>query len=104
MDDGFFGGRADDGRLMIGCDLTRISDDTLAILKNKELLAINQDSASLQAFVIKSITSQDGRLMGEIWSNKYRIHRSTCECAEAHQGQEKNCNFILLNRQAQLAG
>lgn len=52
--------------LMIGCDLTKISNDTLNILKNKELIAINQDSACLQAFVIKEIKDND-TLLGEVW-------------------------------------
>ena len=53
--------------LMIGCDLTKISNETLGILKNEELIAINQDSACLQAFVIKEIRNGDGVLLGEIW-------------------------------------
>ena len=53
--------------LMVGCDLTKISDETLEILKNKELIAINQDSACLQAFVVKEIKDADGKLLGEVW-------------------------------------
>ena len=36
--------------LIIGADLVTISDDSLAILKNKELIAINQDKNSRQAW------------------------------------------------------
>ncbi|MCD8181554.1 MAG: alpha-galactosidase [Firmicutes bacterium] len=53
--------------LMIGCDLTRISDSTLNILKNKELIEINQDSACLQAYAVKDFTDNSGELLGEIW-------------------------------------
>ena len=53
--------------LMIGCDLTKISPETLDILKNKELIAIDQDSACRQAYVIKEYRSADGELLGEIW-------------------------------------
>ncbi|MGN0149782.1 MAG: rhodanese-like domain-containing protein [Clostridia bacterium] len=53
--------------LMIGCDLTKISSETLEILKNRELIEINQDSACLQAFVIKDIRNSDGDILGEIW-------------------------------------
>ncbi|MGN0179234.1 MAG: rhodanese-like domain-containing protein [Monoglobaceae bacterium] len=53
--------------LMIGCDLTKINEDTLEILKNKELIEINQDSACLQAFVIGDIKDADGNVLGEIW-------------------------------------
>ncbi|MBR0469673.1 MAG: hypothetical protein IJJ55_00500, partial [Clostridia bacterium] len=37
------------------------------ILKNKELIEINQDSACLQAFVVKEIKNADGELLGEVW-------------------------------------
>lgn len=51
--------------LMIGCDLTKISDSTLEILKNEELIAINQDKACRQAYVIKEFRKD--KLLGEIW-------------------------------------
>lgn len=38
--------------LLIGCDMTTISDETLALLKNEELIALNQDRLGLQANVI----------------------------------------------------
>lgn len=53
--------------LMIGCDLTKIPDSTLEILKNKELIAINQDKACRQAYVVKEIKDKSGKLLGEIW-------------------------------------
>ncbi|MCH5185659.1 MAG: alpha-galactosidase [Oscillospiraceae bacterium] len=53
--------------LIIGCDLTSISADTLDILKNKELIAINQDSACLQAFAVKEFRDENDALIGEIW-------------------------------------
>lgn len=53
--------------LMIGCDLTKISDSTLEILKNEELIAINQDRACKQAYVIKEFRAETGALLGEIW-------------------------------------
>lgn len=37
--------------LLIGCDLTKISPTTKALLSNPELIAINQDSLALQAYV-----------------------------------------------------
>lgn len=53
--------------LMIGCDLTKISPQTLEILKNEELIAIHQDSACLQAFPIREMRDAAGNLQGEIW-------------------------------------
>ncbi|WP_289112943.1 alpha-galactosidase [uncultured Bacteroides sp.] len=37
--------------LLIGCDLTTISEASLRLLKNKELIALNQDRLGLQAYV-----------------------------------------------------
>ena len=39
--------------LLIGCDMTAIPAKSLALLKNKELIAINQDPLALQAYVVK---------------------------------------------------
>ena len=53
--------------LMIGCDLTRIPEETLEILKNKELIALDQDPACLQAFVTREYRGRAGVLLGEMW-------------------------------------
>lgn len=37
--------------LLIGCDLTKIRPATLELLKNKELIALNQDTLHMQAYV-----------------------------------------------------
>ncbi len=55
--------------LMIGCDLTKMNDSTLSLLKNKELIAINQDSLCLQAYVVKEY-KENNELKGEIWYKK----------------------------------
>ena len=39
--------------LLIGCDLTVIPDASLKLLKNEELIALNQDSLGLQAYVVQ---------------------------------------------------
>lgn len=39
--------------LLIGCDLTKINDNSLALLQNKELIALNQNTLGLQAYVVK---------------------------------------------------
>jgi len=40
--------------LMIGCDMSTLNDKSLALLKNEELIAINQDPLGLQAYVAKT--------------------------------------------------
>ena len=37
--------------LLIGCDLTKLRPETLRLLTNKDLIALNQDSLGLQAYV-----------------------------------------------------
>lgn len=39
--------------LLIGCDMTTISDEALALMTNEELIALNQDPLALQAYVVK---------------------------------------------------
>lgn len=65
--------------LMIGCDLTKIKPETLEILKNKELIAINQDSACLQAYVIKEMRGNDNSVLGEIWIKDLGKENSSCK-------------------------
>lgn len=38
--------------LLIGCDMTTISDQALSLIKNEELIALNQDPLALQAYVV----------------------------------------------------
>ncbi len=52
--------------LMIGCDLTKISEDTLNVLKDRELIAIDQDEACLQAWAAKEYKEGE-TLLGEMW-------------------------------------
>ena len=53
--------------LMIGCDLKKIKPETLEILKNRELIALNQDAACKQAYVIKETFDGAGEIQTEIW-------------------------------------
>ena len=39
--------------LLIGCDMTKIPESSLNLLKNKELIAVNQDVLGLQAYVVQ---------------------------------------------------
>lgn len=53
--------------LMIGGDLTKLSDETLEILKNRELIGLNQDAACRQAVVAREYRDREGRLLAEMW-------------------------------------
>ncbi len=41
--------------LLIGCNLEKISDSSLKLLKNPELLALNRDPLGLQAYVVQHV-------------------------------------------------
>lgn len=39
--------------LLIGCDLTKIPPESLKLITNRDLIAINRDSLALQAYIVK---------------------------------------------------
>ncbi len=41
--------------LLIGCDMTTISKEALALMTNPELIALNQDTLGLQAYVVDKV-------------------------------------------------
>jgi alpha-galactosidase len=51
--------------LLIGCSLDNITQTTLALLGNEELIAINQDGLGVQASRLKREVYQDG--VTEVW-------------------------------------
>ena len=53
--------------LIIGCDIREMDDDTLKILSNKEVIAINQDEAVRQPFIIQD--NQWHKILGRHLSN-----------------------------------
>ncbi len=49
--------------LMIGCDLRTVSDETLKLLKDRELLRIDQDEEARPAFVVNAHPWEDGKVV-----------------------------------------
>lgn len=41
--------------LLIGCDMTAIAEESLALMTNAELIALNQDKLGLQAYVVDKV-------------------------------------------------
>lgn len=67
--------------LVLGNDLTRMSQSTLNLLKNTEAIAVNQDTSGLQAYLL----SDDGN-GGQVWARRLN-HLTSNERA-----------VVLLNR------
>ena len=61
--------------LMIGCDIRNMDEDTKKILLNKEVLAINQDSAGNQPFFVNSsyYTVNEARKPDEAFFREYPL-------------------------------
>lgn len=81
--------------LIVGCDLTTIKDSTLEILKNTELIAINQDFACLQAYVAKEITDKDGKVVGEVWIKNLGSDNSPEKAVAFFNRSENDVNFTI---------
>lgn len=52
--------------LLIGCDITNMSEDTKNILMNKEIIAVNQDSLGKQGRRVHKV------LTSEVWAVEVR--------------------------------
>lgn len=90
--------------LMIGCDLTKISEETLAVLKNRELIAIDQDVACLQAYVVKEVRGEDGALLGEVWVKDLEKENSPLKAVAFLNRSEKPLNITASQEELGLAG
>ncbi|GAB2233570.1 hypothetical protein Droror1_Dr00002796 [Drosera rotundifolia] len=55
--------------LIIGCDLRGMSNDTLTILSNEEVISVNQDPLGIQAMHVRNY-GQRYVLAGPLWKNR----------------------------------
>lgn len=90
--------------LMIGCDLTKLSSGTLNILKNKELIAINQDSACLQAYPVKEVYDENGHLLGEVWIKDLGCKTSSTKAVAFLNRSNQTVHFEMEWTKAGLCG
>ena len=60
--------------LLIGCDMNDIKGNALALMQNKELIALNQNTLGLQAYVVKS--EKGGYLLVKDVDEKYGNNRA----------------------------
>ena len=59
--------------LLIGCDLNDIKGNALALMQNKELIAVDQDALGLQAYVVKR--ENGGYVLVKDINEKYGLER-----------------------------
>lgn len=84
--------------LMIGCDLTSISGHTLELLKNPELIAVNQDRLGLQAYVVQH---KDG---GYVLVKDIESRRGCVRAVAFYNPTDAECSFDVPLSVLELAG
>ncbi|MDO4160932.1 MAG: alpha-galactosidase [Prevotellaceae bacterium] len=75
--------------LMIGCDLTKIPEPSLKLLKNPELIALNQDTLGLQAYVVQH--KGDGYVLVK----DFRKLRGTARAVALYNPSDTVCRFSV---------
>ena len=73
--------------LLIGCDLTTIPEASLRLLKNKELIALNQDPLGLQAYVVQ----HEGE--GYVLVKDIEQLRGNVRAAALYNPSDRSCTF-----------
>lgn len=84
--------------LLIGCDLTTISVSSMNLLKNTELIALNQDPLGLQAYVVQH--DNEGYVFVKDIENK----RGTKRAVALYNPSDKVCSFKVSLETLELAG
>lgn len=84
--------------LLIGCDLTAIPEASLALLKNEELIALNQDPLGLQAHVVQH---EDG---GYVLVKDLLKRRGLVRAAALYNPTDTVCRFDVPLDRLELAG
>ena len=84
--------------LLIGCDLTTIPDSSLKLLKNKELIALNQDPLGLQAYVVQ----HEGE--GYVLVKEIEQLRGNMRAAALYNPSDSTCDFHVPLELLELGG
>lgn len=75
--------------LLIGCNLEKISEASLQLLKNKELLALNQDPLGLQAYVVQHVNE------GYVLVKDIEQKRGTVRAVALYNPSDTVCAFAV---------
>lgn len=84
--------------LLIGCDMTTIPAASLELLKNKELIALNQDPLGLQAYVIQ----HEGN--GYVLVKDIEQKRGTARAVALYNPSDTLCHFSVPASVLELGG
>ena len=84
--------------LLIGCDLTTIPEASLQLLKNEELIALNQDRLGLQAYVVQ----HEGE--GYVLVKDIEQKRGLVRAVALYNPSDEPCRFSVPLAELELAG
>ena len=84
--------------LLIGCDLTTIPKSSLELLKNRELIALNQDPVGLQAYVVQH---KNG---GYVLTKDMEQKRGKVRAVAFYNPSDTICSFSIPTTQLELGG
>lgn len=84
--------------LLIGCDLTTIAPASLELLKNEELIALNQDPLGLQAYVVQH--ENEGYVLVKDMEQK----RGKVRAVALYNPSDKACAFSVPMETLELGG
>jgi len=76
--------------LLIGCDITKMSSDTINILMNDEVIAVNQDPKGIQGHVVASQT-------GNVTTGASNVIVATCNAADKNQQWSTSGSSIKIS-------
>ena len=81
--------------LLIGCDLNDIKGNALELMQNKELIAVDQDSLGLQAYVVKR--ENGGYVLVKDVEEKYGLKRVVAFYNPTDAAIDMSVDFSLLD-------
>lgn len=84
--------------LLIGCDMTTIPEASLNLLRNKELIALNQDPLGLQAYVVQ----HEGN--GYVLVKDIERKRGTVRAVALYNPSDTVCSFTVPASVLELEG
>ena len=81
--------------LLIGCDMNDIKGDALELMQNKELIALNQNTLGLQAYVVKSVNG--GHVLVKDVDEKYGTKRAVAFYNPTNSSLTMSIDFSQLD-------
>lgn len=84
--------------LLIGCDLSCIPKASLELLKNPELIALNQDPLGLQAYVVQHVGE------GYVLVKDIEQKRGRARAVALYNPSDKPCTFVVPCVELELGG